>query len=198
MNFDHDNEWTANPVAWEAVSPCFPIHPGIPYQLPPVVKIEEDPFQPKTTHWDPVLEFEQSPPPYPPMHQTVVESNIQTSKKRGPRSALSVKQRQSHNRVEKKYRQNINSKIATLQAVIPWTSEKMTAYTVTLDMPPSLNTDHQLPKMNKSAVLDVATNYILYLQSQEVEILRELQCLREQLEKYRSCHVDVAKYDGIH
>lgn len=39
-------------------------------------------------------------------------------------------QKQAHNKIEKKYRININTKIAKLQQIIPWVSSERTAFEV--------------------------------------------------------------------
>ena len=59
-------------------------------------------------------------------------------------------QKEAHNKVEKKYRVNINSKIASLQMIIPWFADDKD---FCVDM-----------KVNKSTVLEKAHEYILYLQ----------------------------------
>ena len=50
--------------------------------------------------------------------------------KRAPRKRLTVDQKQAHNKIEKKYRININTKIAKLQQIIPWVSSERTAFEV--------------------------------------------------------------------
>lgn len=61
---------------------------------------------------------------------------------------LTASQKVAHNRVEKKYRVNINSKIHALQTVIPWLD----------DVPQS--------RINKLVVLEKAFEYICYLREQ--------------------------------
>lgn len=61
---------------------------------------------------------------------------------------LTASQKVAHNRVEKKYRVNINSKIHALQSVIPWLD----------DVPQS--------RINKLVVLEKAFEYICYLREQ--------------------------------
>lgn len=49
---------------------------------------------------------------------------------RPQRKRLTPHQKQAHNKIEKRYRININTKIARLQQIIPWVSSEQTAFEV--------------------------------------------------------------------
>lgn len=83
-------------------------------------------------------------------HRTETASS-QAKKKRCARRRLTDSQKEAHNKVEKKYRVNINSKINSLQEIIPWFSNE----DVRMDL-----------KVNKSVVLEKAYDYILYLKEE--------------------------------
>lgn len=83
-------------------------------------------------------------------------------KKRCPRKRLTESQKEAHNKVEKKYRVNINSKINSLQTVIPWFSRE--------------NNKRMDLKVNKLVILEKAFDYIVYLQ-------RENEAMRKSLER---------------
>ncbi|SCU96254.1 LAMI_0F05842g1_1 [Lachancea mirantina] len=51
-------------------------------------------------------------------------------RKRAPRKRLTAHQKQAHNKIEKRYRININTKIAKLQQIIPWVASEETAFEV--------------------------------------------------------------------
>ncbi|KAH3685420.1 hypothetical protein WICPIJ_003605 [Wickerhamomyces pijperi] len=92
-------------------------------------------------------------------------------KKRAPRKRLTPHQKQAHNKIEKRYRININAKIAGLQQIIPWVSNEKTAFETgegssNLDSAAAAN-DDAVPKLNKSMILEKATSYILHLQENE-------------------------------
>lgn len=73
-------------------------------------------------------------------------------KKRASRRKLTNTQKEAHNKVEKKYRVNINTKIASLQTIIPWFADDKD---LCMDM-----------KVNKSTVLEKAYEYIQYLKKE--------------------------------
>lgn len=83
-------------------------------------------------------------------HRTESASS-QAKKKRCARRRLTDSQKEAHNKVEKKYRVNINSKINSLQDIIPWFSNEE----VHMDL-----------KVNKSVILEKAYDYILYLKAE--------------------------------
>ncbi|KAH3902856.1 uncharacterized protein SCODWIG_01739 [Saccharomycodes ludwigii] len=56
--------------------------------------------------------------------------NKSKKRKRGPRKLMTPDQKEAHNKIEKKYRININTKIARLQKIIPWVASEDTAFEV--------------------------------------------------------------------
>lgn len=82
---------------------------------------------------------------------------------------LSVAQRKAHNQIEKKYRININSKIASLQKLVPWLSQDGVAFEINtnnLNKASSQSNDTSFKKLNKSEILDMVTEYIMLLQEE--------------------------------
>ncbi|SCU80038.1 LAME_0B01376g1_1 [Lachancea meyersii CBS 8951] len=51
-------------------------------------------------------------------------------KRRAPRKRLTAHQKEAHNKIEKRYRININTKISKLQQIIPWVASEETAFEV--------------------------------------------------------------------
>lgn len=127
-------------------------------------------------------------------------------KKRAPRKRLTNHQKQAHNKIEKRYRININTKIAKLQQIIPWVASEETAFKVNdsikevknemnenydtfntepmldLPLPPTSVASPQNAKLNKSVILEKAVDYILYLQNNERLYELEVQRLRGEVE----------------
>jgi Helix-loop-helix DNA-binding domain. len=98
-------------------------------------------------------------------------SKPRVTKKRAHRKRLTETQKQAHNKIEKKYRININTKIAALQKIIPWVAYEKTAFETGKEED---NTpDNHCNRLNKSMILEKATDYILYLQKNEERILQE-------------------------
>lgn len=86
-------------------------------------------------------------------------------KRRNPRKRLTDTQKQAHNKIEKKYRININAKIAGLQQIIPWVAFEKTAFGTGDD---HCDTgDMSCNRLNKLMILEKATDYVLYLQENE-------------------------------
>lgn len=81
-------------------------------------------------------------------------------KKRCSRRRLTDTQKEAHNKVEKKYRVNINSKINSLQTIIPWFSNDAN---MCMDL-----------KINKSVILEKAFDYIVYLKSENAALKSRL------------------------
>lgn len=80
---------------------------------------------------------------------------------------LNADQRKAHNKIERKYRININSKIANLQKLVPWMSHERVAFEVgSLNCMP--NPDER--GLNKSMVLDIVTKYITQLKAENEEL----------------------------
>lgn len=122
-------------------------------------------------------------------------------KKRAPRKRLTSHQKQAHNKIEKRYRININTKIAKLQKIIPWVASEQTAFEVgdsikrpkdELSADPSassMTAESQAQicaasstKLNKSMILEKAVDYILYLQNSERLYEMEVQRLKNEVE----------------
>lgn len=111
-------------------------------------------------------------------------------KKRAPRKRLTADQKEAHNMIEKRYRININTKIAKLQRIIPWLASEETAFEVG-DSLKNSNQDSSAsllatPKLNKSMILEKAVDYILYLQNNERLFELEVQRLKRELEEAKS------------
>lgn len=87
-----------------------------------------------------------------------------TSRKRSKRP-MTATQRQSHNKIERKYRININSKIASLQRMVPWMSQDGVAFETHCSEEIKAARDSG-KKLNKSMILDMVTEYIGYLQEE--------------------------------
>jgi twist-like factor len=105
-------------------------------------------------------------------------------KKRAPRKRLTAHQKQAHNKIEKRYRININAKIAGLQQIIPWLCSEKTAFETGDGCKPDEGAD--VPRLNKSMILEKATSYILYLQENEKK-------MKEQMEKMQG---EIARLGG--
>lgn len=125
--------------------------------------------------------------------RAVTKVSTQLRRKRAPRKRLTPHQKEAHNKIEKRYRININTKIAKLQQIIPWVASEETAFEVgdSLKSRKSLSTAPgeamiNAPKLNKSMILEKAVDYILYLQNNERLHEMELQRLREELEELKS------------
>ncbi|CCK70310.1 basic helix-loop-helix domain-containing protein KNAG_0E00420 [Huiozyma naganishii CBS 8797] len=105
-----------------------------------------------------------------------------TPRVKAPRKRLTPHQKEAHNKIEKRYRININMKITKLQQIIPWVASEQTAF----------ETDHKLGKqqatstrLNKSMILEKAVDYILYLQNNERLYEMEVMRLKNELETYK-------------
>ncbi|KAG7809746.1 hypothetical protein KL924_002708 [Ogataea haglerorum] len=79
---------------------------------------------------------------------------------------MTVTQRKAHNKIERKYRININSKIANLQKLVPWMSNEIVAFEIDAAGLDHLQ-GHGLGgrKLNKSMILDIVTKYIEHLKT---------------------------------
>lgn len=93
------------------------------------------------------------------------------------RKKLTKTQKKAHNQVEKNYRINLNTKIETLQNLIPEIALEQTGFNTSTNKV----TKHNDSKMNKSLILDFAIQYINQLKCQEANLLRENMVLRDQL-----------------
>lgn len=117
-------------------------------------------------------------------------------KKRAPRKRLTSHQKQAHNKIEKRYRININTKIAKLQQIIPWVASEQTAFEVGDSMKKEEDGTQQkdgtiaetpisavaATKLNKSMILEKAVDYILYLQNSERLYEMEVQRLKNEVD----------------
>ncbi len=133
-----------------------------------------------------------------------------TKKKRSPRKRLTQHQKHAHNKIEKRYRTNINDKIAGLKDIIPWLTNESTAFeTVNSSKSNSPNitststkddkreensnklnninkksSDEGGPlRLNKSIILEKATSYILYLKELNAKMQSENVSLKEKLRR---------------
>lgn len=100
--------------------------------------------------------------------------------KRG-RKRLTAHQKQAHNKIEKRYRININTKIAKLQQIIPWVAAEQAPG----EIAQGANATTAPAKLNKSMVLEKAVDYILYLQNNERLHEMEVNRLRAELDAAR-------------
>ncbi|AMD21061.1 HEL220Wp [Eremothecium sinecaudum] len=116
--------------------------------------------------------------------QTTYTNSIPDTRKRkrAPRKRLTPHQKEAHNKIEKRYRININTKIANLQQIIPWLASEKTAFEVG-DALKSGGDDASAgtSKLNKSIILEKAVDYILYLQNNERLYQLEVQRLKSEL-----------------
>lgn len=114
------------------------------------------------------------------MSSTANEDVKKPKKKRAPRKRLTAHQKQAHNKIEKRYRININAKIAGLQQIIPWVASEKTAFeTGDGEKPAEEVTD--VPRLNKSMILEKATSYILYLKENEQKMKNDMDALRKEV-----------------
>lgn len=105
-------------------------------------------------------------------------------KKRAPRKRLTAHQKQAHNKIEKRYRININAKIAGLQQIIPWVASEKTAFET--GQTGSIKTEEEtadVPRLNKSMILEKATAYILFLQEKEISMTSEIDKLKQEVSR---------------
>ncbi|GAV27334.1 hypothetical protein PMKS-000798 [Pichia membranifaciens] len=92
---------------------------------------------------------------------------------------MTMVQRKAHNKIERKYRININSKIANLQKLVPWMSEDGVAFEIDsksgkkVPIHTDAGDEFQMPsspasnkKLNKSMILDMVTEYLLLLKDE--------------------------------
>lgn len=103
-------------------------------------------------------------------------------KRRAPRKKLTESQKKAHNKIEKRYRININAKIAGIQKIIPWVAFEKTAFETGEENETEAEAKNNT-RLNKSMILEKATEYILHLQKKEEEYMAENQKLREQVIK---------------
>lgn len=112
--------------------------------------------------------------------------NSSTKVKRGRvKKPMTLVQRKAHNKIERKYRININSKIANLQKLVPWMSEDGVAFEIDSKNlnNENNNNNQQNKKLNKSMILDMVTEYLLLLKDECRKKDNEIQDLKNQLNK---------------
>ncbi|KAK6455520.1 helix-loop-helix DNA-binding domain-containing protein [Scheffersomyces xylosifermentans] len=102
-------------------------------------------------------------------------------RRRVPRKRLTDTQKQAHNKIEKKYRININAKIAGLQKIIPWVALERTAFETGKNESDDEDVNGNCSRLNKSMILEKATDYILYMQQNEKRIIEENRILKSEL-----------------
>lgn len=110
-----------------------------------------------------------------------------TTNSKPMRKRLTSNQKQAHNKIEKRYRININTKIAKLQQIIPWVACEKPAF----EVGGSLKREQEFKKnsatrLNKSMILEKAVDYILYLQNNESLHQLEVQRLRNEVDSLKS------------
>jgi hypothetical protein len=109
--------------------------------------------------------------------------------KKRVKKPMTLVQRKAHNKIERKYRININSKIASLQKLVPWMSEDGVAFEIdhakARKNPCSdefENDESTSKKLNKSKILDLVTEYLSILKDECHKKDAEISQLRKQLE----------------
>lgn len=117
-----------------------------------------------------------------PSSTSVADAVVAPAKRRrAPRKRLTSHQKQAHNKIEKRYRININTKIAKLQQIIPWVASEQTAFEVGENIKRGEDGFPTSTKLNKSMILEKAVDYILYLQNSERLYEMEVRRLRAEL-----------------
>lgn len=124
----------------------------------------------------------------PPLLLNSSKSKVTNSKPIKKR--LTQHQKDIHNKIEKRYRISINTKIAKLQQIIPWVASENSSPETTkpsnTDSSNNDNSSNSIPKpaarLNKSMILEKAVDYILYLQNNERLFEMEVMRLKNELE----------------
>lgn len=109
--------------------------------------------------------------------RNIKESPTLSSKKKNHRKKLTELQKQAHNKIEKKYRINMNAKITGLQKLIPF------SVFGNYDTDYRNDTTGQNFKLNKSTILEKATEYIVYLQKKNQKLEKESLLLKKEIIK---------------
>ncbi|KAL3229699.1 Transcription factor TYE7 [Nakaseomyces bracarensis] len=125
------------------------------------------------------------------MSMSTSNPGAKKQKKKAPRKRLTQNQKEAHNKIEKRYRININSKLARLQQIIPWVASEQSTLEVlegnrkgnkSDDMDDPFSTfPTTTPKLNKSMILEKAVDYILYMQNNERLFELEVHRLKAEL-----------------
>lgn len=103
-------------------------------------------------------------------------------KKRAPRKRLTADQKEAHNKIEKRYRININTKISNLQKIIPGVSNEKAAFTTGDKNKPE--DAEEVPKLNKAMILEKAIAYVLHLQKSEESLRQQNTYMLNELKVY--------------
>ncbi|KAG0655852.1 hypothetical protein C6P45_002837 [Maudiozyma exigua] len=115
--------------------------------------------------------------------------NCKTAGVKKQRKKLTDHQKLAHNKIEKRYRININTKIAKLQQIIPWVASNDTGFEVSHVMNASRTNSVDVKgaaKVNKSKILDKAVDYIQFLQDNEQIFLTELNKLKAENDELKA------------
>ncbi|CCH61696.1 hypothetical protein TBLA_0F01540 [Henningerozyma blattae CBS 6284] len=125
--------------------------------------------------------------------ETTSVPQINQKKRRTTRKRLTPHQKEAHNKIEKRYRININTKIAKLQQIIPWVASEQTAFEVNDMGNKNMNNNNPLyqnpnnaTRLNKSMILEKAVDYILYLQNNERLYEMEVTRLKNEVEALKN------------
>jgi len=99
---------------------------------------------------------------------------------------MTLVQRKAHNKIERKYRININSKIANLQKLVPWMSQDGVAFEISNANSSASSALNEAvannKKLNKSMILDMVTEYVVLLKKECDKKDEEIQKLKHQLQ----------------
>lgn len=108
--------------------------------------------------------------------------NSKTIQKASRKTKTSQQKRLNQNQIEKRYRININSKIDALKQMVPWISKDGVLFETKKDSAKEKTNNDNKPepdrKLNKTMILDMAMDYIRYLENeikQKDEIIAKLQ-----------------------
>ncbi|KAH3663737.1 hypothetical protein OGAPHI_005139 [Ogataea philodendri] len=115
---------------------------------------------------------EEEKPDFKPSVKRTKKRRADTSKTKKP---MTVRQRKAHNKIERKYRININSKIANLQKLVPWMSNENVAFEIDaahLEDIPKESLGGR--KLNKSMILDIVTKYIEHLRNDNEALAKKV------------------------
>ncbi|CCE64485.1 hypothetical protein TPHA_0H02820 [Tetrapisispora phaffii CBS 4417] len=123
-----------------------------------------------------------------------------TEKRKYARKKLTDHQKEAHNKIEKRYRNNINTKITQLQQIIPWVASEQTSFVADEYNEDNVSQDNlnniqfaqmnditggETPRLNKSMILEKAVDYILYLQNNERLYELEVQRLKMEVDSLK-------------
>ncbi|KIW03560.1 hypothetical protein, variant [Verruconis gallopava] len=103
----------------------------------------------------------------------------------------------AHNMIEKRYRTNLNDKIAALRDSVP-SLRVMSRANAADDDEEEVDLEGLAPahKLNKATVLSKATEYIRHLEKRNKKLQDELSALKKQLESYEKMSMTSFAYSG--